>query len=200
MSWDHEPNLYRKGAPNHLAAIYSYELLGWIKDNVVTNASLAPDSVNATTIVDDSITESQLSSATRTKLNASANAVLLTTNQTILGEKTFSSVLRSPTLRAEGQNSIQVGGGEYPSVAIVNGSNTITSQVIADPSNGSLLMDYTAALGGSFYVRSDPQGGTAMLTINTAGSTFANKIIAPSLQITGTSPAVGKVLTSDASG
>lgn len=173
---------------------------GTIKDNVVTNAALAPDSVNATTIVDDSITESQLNGAARTKLNASANAVLLTTNQTVAGEKTFSEVLRTPTLRAEGLNSIQVGGGEYPSVAVVNGSNAITSQMITNPADGSIFIDYASTLGGAFYVRNNPQGGAAMLTINTAGSTFAGKVIAPALQITGNSPAVGKVLMSDADG
>ncbi|RYF28013.1 MAG: hypothetical protein EOO17_05475 [Chloroflexi bacterium] len=227
---------------------------GTVKDNVITGAALAPNSVTATTIangtiseaqlngavqsklnaagngtiadgsvakvklaasvqtsldradsalqsvVNGSITEAKLDSAAQTKLNAASNAVLLTTNQTIAGDKTFSGILRSTAIRAEGVNSIQVSGGEYPSIAITNGSNVIRSQIVADPASGSTSVDYTASAGGSFYVRNNPQDGTAMLTINTIGSTFANKIIAPSLQITGASPAVGKVLTSDASG
>lgn len=175
-----------------------------LQTNSVTNAALAADSVNATTIADGTITETQLDTSARTKLNSAPNALLLSGAQTAAGYKTFSDAVFSPVVRAvapSSTNYMQVSGGVFPSVAAVDGDGTIKSQFISDVSSGSTLVDYSDATGGSFYVRSSPQGGSLMLTINTTnGAVFGSKVTAPSLQISGGSPASGKVLTSDATG
>ncbi len=48
---------------------------GTLKDDVVTNAAIAADAVNATSIVNGAITETLLSSAVQIKLNADATAL-----------------------------------------------------------------------------------------------------------------------------
>jgi len=173
---------------------------GTIKDNVVTNAALAPDSVSSASIVDNAIAEPQLSAPVRTKLNASANAVLLTSDQTIEGIKSFTNIVLAPTYRAAGTNHMQMGGGEHPSVGTLNSSNVITSQMISDPASGSIFFDYSQNLGGSFYIRNNPVDGAHLLTVNESAATFAMNVVAPSLRITGGAPEQGKVLTSDATG
>lgn len=175
-----------------------------LQSNSVTNAALAADSVNATTIADGTVTETQLDTPTRAKLNSAPNALLLSDDQTAAGYKTFSDAVFSPVIRAvapSSTNYMQVSGGVFPSLAAVTQDGTIKSQIITDVDSGSMFVDYTDATGGSFYVRSSPQTGSSMLTINTTnGAVFGSKVTAPSLQISGGSPDAGKVLTSDATG
>lgn len=177
-----------------------------LQANSVTSAALAPDSVTATTVADGTITEAQLDTAAQTKLNSSADAVLLTTDQTIDGEKTFDALTRTKTaFRAEGaagEGHFQMSGGPYPIAGVIDSASaTVASQWVVNPTTGTSYFDYRSSTGGVLGFRNSINAGTTVMELNSAGdATFANKVTTSSLQVSGSAPATGKVLTSDASG
>lgn len=59
---------------DYLSAAHNTD--GTLKDNVVTNAALSPNSIDATVVVDNSITEAKLDSAVQAKLNVGSGGTI----------------------------------------------------------------------------------------------------------------------------
>lgn len=160
------------------------------------------------TLKDGSVGETQLAEPVQTKLNNPPNALLLSGDQTVDGDKTFQDVVRAKvfvldnTVDSTMNSRLILGGGPYPGIAIDGGPGTQPSvQFASDPSVGSMVLRYVGPTGGSFSVFSSFTATTSAFSIDQNElATFSGAVTAPALKLTGGSPAAGKILTSDSAG
>lgn len=80
---------------------------GTIKDNVVTSAAIAPDTITATEIQDGTITESQLGTAVQTKLNQSGDWNTLSNKPAVIAAGADQAAARSAI--GAGTSNLQLG-------------------------------------------------------------------------------------------
>lgn len=160
------------------------------------------------TLKDGVVSEAQLAAPVQSKLNSVPNAVMLTGAQVASGDKSFQDTLRAKafvidsTVDATMNSRLLIGGGPYPGLVVDGGEGQpIAVQIGVNPSHGDLYMTYNASAGGSFIVGGSTTPGDEVLKLDADRvARFTNLVVAPSLRITGNSPAAGKVLTSDAVG
>lgn len=117
---------------DYLSAAHNTD--GTLKDNVVTNASLAPNSIDATVIVDSSITEAKLDSTVQAKLNVGSGGTIADA---------------SPSVKGIVQLSGDLGGtAASPTVPGLAGkANTAHTHVVADTTGLQAALDAKQAAG-----------------------------------------------------
>ena|GEM_PF-7041169 len=161
---------------------------GTLKDNVVTNSSIAPDAVNATSIADGSITTNQLAdgSVTAPKLSATggSDGQVLTKNSGVGGGLEWTSAAGSPDATTSSKGIIQLAGDlggtatapTVPGLAGKVGTTRTISTTGSLTGGGDLSTNRTLSLvndsttpGNSKYYGTDGTGTKGYYTIPSAG-------------------------------